>query len=237
MLGSFPVFSAEEYYADITIDVDTSGFVTIEGTSNHPDLLIENTERYTSKEQSFWLLNITKNELFSDFLYVVTLPTGSSINYLKSSGSIRIGEELGNLIVKGFGQNTSFSVVVQYQIEKTSAEGTIFDLGQSMIIILTLVLCGILVFVFLFIRSNAKRKEETTAGDSAEEYLRGLTTRQKKIMKLLMESNNTLTQSDIQKELNMPKAAVSRNVSSLELKGHIEKEKVGMSNFIRLKKP
>lgn len=233
----FPVLPAEEYYADLTIDVDTSGVVTIDGISNHPDLLIENTERYTSKKQSYWLLNITKNETFSDFLYAVTLPDGSSINYLKSSGSIRIEEEEGNLIVKGFGQNTSFSVIVQYQIEKTSAEGAIFELNQSLIIVIVLVICGLLVLVLLFVRSNAKRKEETTTGDTGEEYLKGLTTRQKKIMKLLMESNSTLTQSDIQKELNMPKAAVSRNISSLELKGRIEKEKVGMSNFIRLRKP
>ena len=233
----FPVLPAEEYYADLTIDVDTSGVVTIDGISNHPDLLIENTERYTSKKQSYWLLNITKNETFSDFLYAVTLPGGSSINYLKSSGSIRIEEEEGNLIVKGFGQNTSFSVIVQYQIEKTSAEGAIFELNQSLIIVIVLVICGLLVLVLLFVRSNAKMKEETTTGDTGEEYLKGLTTRQKKIMKLLMESNSTLTQSDIQKELNMPKAAVSRNISSLELKGRIEKEKVGMSNFIRLRKP
>lgn len=136
----FPVLPAEEYYADLTIDVDTSGVVTIDGISNHPDLLIENTERYTSKKQSYWLLNITKNETFSDFLYAVTLPDGSSINYLKSSGSIRIEEEEGNLIVKGFGQNTSFSVIVQYQIEKTSAEGAIFELNQSLIIVIVLVI-------------------------------------------------------------------------------------------------
>ena len=233
----FPVLAAKEYYADITIDVDTSGFVTINGISNHPDLLIENTERYTSKKQSYWLLNITKNEPFSDFLYVVTLPLGSSINYLKSSGSIRIEEEEGNLIVKGFGQNTSFSVVVQYQTEKTSAEGTIFELNQSLIIIIAFIVSGVLVLVLFFVRSKAKTKKETTTADNVEDYLKGLTTRQKKIMKLLMESNSTLTQSDIQKELNMPKAAVSRNISSLELKGRIEKEKVGMSNFIRLRKP
>jgi uncharacterized membrane protein len=35
----------------------------------------------------------------------------------------------------------------------------------------------------------------------------------------------------------MPKAAVSRNVHSLEIKGLIEIEKVGMSNLVRLKKP
>ncbi|GAG42324.1 unnamed protein product, partial [marine sediment metagenome] len=45
------------------------------------------------------------------------------------------------------------------------------------------------------------------------------------------------TQVEIEKELDIPKAAVSRNVHSLEIKGLIEIEKIGMSNLIRLKKP
>ena len=79
---------AEQYYADVTINVDNSGFVTVDGITNHPDLLINNTELYTSKKQSYWLLNITKEDIFSDFIYSLTLPSGSSINYVKSSGSI-----------------------------------------------------------------------------------------------------------------------------------------------------
>ena len=55
-------------------------------------------------------------------------------------------------------------------------------------------------------------------------------------MRLLIEKKRPLTQTVIQKELNIPKAAVSRNISSLELKGLVEKEKIGMSNLIRLKK-
>ena len=37
-----PSISAENYYADIIIDVDSSGFVTINGITDHPDLLIKN---------------------------------------------------------------------------------------------------------------------------------------------------------------------------------------------------
>jgi uncharacterized membrane protein len=237
MVSYFPNVTAEEYYADLTIEVDASGFVTIEGISNHPDLLIQDTEQYTSKKQSYWLLNITKNETFSDFIYVVTLPSGSSINYLKSSGSVRIKEEEGNLLVKGFGQNTTFSVIVQYQIEKPSSEGLIFGLDQSLVIILILIVCGAFVLFYFYIRSRTGREEVTPISGSDEAYLKGLTTRQKKIINLLKDTKRPLTQSDIQKELAMPKAAVSRNIASLELKGLIEKEKVGMSNFIRLKKP
>ena len=111
-----PFISAQEFYADITIEVDSSGFVTIDGITNHPDLLVENTEIYTSKKQSYWLLNITKDDVFSDFIYDLILPEGSSINYIKSSGFIGIEENKGSLSVKGFGENETFSVLIQYQL-------------------------------------------------------------------------------------------------------------------------
>jgi len=36
----FPSILALEYYADVTIDVTDAGFVTIEGNTNYPKLLI-----------------------------------------------------------------------------------------------------------------------------------------------------------------------------------------------------
>ena len=67
--------------------------------------------------------------------------------------------------------------------------------------------------------------------------MRGLNNRQKNIVKLLIKSKRALTQTEIQHELDIPKAAVSRNIRGLELKGLIEKEQIGMSNLIRLKNP
>jgi len=228
---------ADDYYADITIDVDDSGFVTIDGITNYPDLLAEDTELYTSKKQSYWLLNITKDEVFSDFIYILTLPEGSSISYIKSSGSIRIEEEFGSLLVKGFGENKSFSVAVQYQIEKPSDNDNLMELAPSFIL-LTFIFIFVIILAFMFFKrlKDSKKPEKTI--DSVEEYdLKGLNERQKKIINLLLERKRPLTQTDIQKELKIPKAAVSRNIRGLELKGLIEKENIGMSNLIRLKKP
>ena len=233
---SSPSVYADDYYADITIDVDDSGFVTIEGITNHPDLLSEDTEVYTSKKQSYWLLNITKDEVFSDFVFFLTLPEESSINYIRSSGSIRIEESLGNLIVKGFGQNESFYVVVQYQIEKSSDSGILIGIDFLFVFSLLIVIFALIFTIVYFSRSKVFSKPEK-AIDFTEQYnLKGLNERQKKIMKLLIELKKPLTQSDIQKELKIPKSAVSRNIRGLELKGLIEKEQIGMSNLIRLKK-
>lgn len=229
-----PSVFAEDYYADVNIEVDNLGFVTIDGITNHPDLLVDDTEIYTSKDQAYWLLNITKNDVFSDFVYTITLPKGSSINYLKSSGSIRIEENLGNLIINGFGENKTFSVVVQYQIEKISGDNAFIDFNLILIIISFFVL---LVAAIIFWKFRTDKKSINKIEFSGEINLKGLNERQKKIIRLLEETGKALTQTDIQKELGIPKAAVSRNILGLERKGLIEKEQIGMSNLIRLKKP
>ena len=223
-----PIAYAADYYADIDINVDEAGFVTIDGSTNHPNLLVENSQLYTSKEQSLWLLNITKQEEFSDYVYSLNLPGSASINYIKSSGFFRIESTNGKLHIKGFGENKPFSILVQYQIKKTQ------DYNTTLII-----LAAILTIIILFFRNKSKtRKKEKSKKPKRQEIkisLRGLTSRQKKIVMLLIDTKKPLTQARIQSELKIPKASISRNIRSLELKGLVEKEKVGMSNIIRLK--
>ena len=227
-----PTISAENYYADITIEVDSSGFVTIDGVTDHPDLLIKNTEIYTSKKQSYWLLNITKDDIFSDFVYVLTLPKESSINYIKSSGFIGIENKEGNLLVKGFGENESISILIQYQTEKLEENQII----KNDIILFILIISIIILIIFLIILL-VREKPKIYQSEKNNYNFKGLNNRQKEIMHLLIEKNTPITQTEIQKELKIPKAAVSRNIRGLELKGLIEKEQIGMSNLIKVKKP
>ena len=236
---NLPFCQAADYSADLEITVDNSGFVTIEGTTDHPDLLAENTEIYTSKQQSYWLLNITKNESFSDFVFTLTLPENSEINYVKSSGSVVIGEEFGNLVAKGLGENESFSLIVQYKTQKILEQEEIlgFDFMTILLLICIVILIILFFIVLIFIGKQKKSTSARVEEEGKEINLRGLNDRQKQIVKLLMESKRALTQTEIQRELNIPKAAVSRNIRGLELKGLVEKEQIGMSNLIRLKKP
>ena len=230
--------TGEDYYADLHISVDNSGFVTIDGVSNYPELLTENTEVYTSKQQSLWFLNISKKEIFSNFIYKLTLPKNSEVSYVKSSGSVIIGEEQGNLVISGFGENKSLSILIQYKIDKSAEFDELFGLDIFSIILIT----GIILLTFLFIiilylilRQKKQIILEKT-DDNLEISLKGLNDRQKDIINLLINIKKDMTQTDIQRNLNIPKAAVSRNIRRLEIKGLIEKEKKGMSNIIRLKK-
>jgi uncharacterized membrane protein len=232
---SLPSLQAVDYYADLTITVDLSGFVTINGLTNYPNLTIQNTEQYTSKQQSYWLLNITKQETFSEFVYDLILPKGSSISYIKSSGSLRIEENLGNLVIRGFGENESFSILIQYQIEKQTQ--SILPENIVYLILLPAILLVTLLIIFFYL--TEKKTKEQPSGELIKEPLRelkGLNHRQTQIMQILHKRNIPMTQTDIQKELQIPKASVSRNIHGLERKGLIEKEQIGMSNLIRLKK-
>lgn len=233
LLFLLPSYPGQQYYADITITVDSSGFVTIEGLTNYPNLTIKNTEEYTSKQQSFWLLNITKQDRFSEFVYELILPKGASINYIKSSGFLQIEEKLGYLTIRGFGENESLSVLVQYQIEK-KAGSFLYDTIVYLILIPTVIIVSIFVLLLSYKEKNKKteKKSDTTFLRDAK----GLNSRQKQIIRLLQQTNMPVTQTDIQKELQIPKASVSRNIHGLERKGLIEKEQIGMSNLIRLKK-
>jgi hypothetical protein len=180
-------------------------------------------------------LNITKQETFSEFVYDLTLPKGSSISYIKSSGSLRIEENLGSLILRGFGENESFSILVQYQTEKQG--GSILQENIVYLILLPAILLVTLLILFFYLKEKKTRSllPEAVIKEPLGD-LKGLNHRQKQIMQLLHERNIPLTQTDIQKKLKIPKASVSRNIHGLERNGLIEKEQIGMSNLIRLKK-
>jgi len=230
-----PALQATDYYADLTITVDTSGFVSIMGVTDYPNLIVQNTEQYTSKQQRYWLLNITKQETFSEYVYELILPKGASISYIRSSGSLRILEKQGSLAIRGFGENESLVILLQYQLEKPAE--SILQENMVYLILLPAILLVTLLIIFLYFKENRAKKQPLPV-DSKEPPadLKGLNHRQKQIIQLLRVRQNPLTQTEIQKELQIPKASVSRNIHGLERKGLIEKEQIGMSNLIRLKK-
>ena len=233
-----PLTQAVEYYADLEITVDNAGFVSIEGNTNYPNLLIEDAEEYTSKTQNLWTLNITKNVTFTDYLFSIVLPEHAEIKSVSSSGSTLITQQSDNLIVEGYGNNESLSIVVQYQTQKNLKTDTFFGLDIfSLILIGIIIMLTICFFIVLFfVDKQEKQIFFHKKNRHLQHEFKGLNDRQKKILNLLKQSNVALTQTDIQRELQMPKASVSRNIRRLELKGIIEKEQIGMSNIIRLKK-
>ncbi|MEM0493214.1 MAG: MarR family transcriptional regulator [Candidatus Thermoplasmatota archaeon] len=224
-----PNAHAESYYAEIDINVDTSGFVTIDGYTNHPYLLVKDSQNYTSKNKSYWILHISTDEIFSAFIYTIRLPKGAVIHSIDSSGMTRITNNEGFLIVKGYSEDSKLYIMIKYEIEKETVIGSGYEwflLGAIIVATLSLVI------LYLYKRNPSTRE----TSENTDINLKDLNKRQREIINILTEIGTPLTQTEIEKRLNIPKASVSRNIRTLERKGLIVKEQKGMSNLISLKK-
>ncbi|MFH0956873.1 MAG: MarR family transcriptional regulator [Candidatus Aenigmatarchaeota archaeon] len=216
-----PAAAQETYYADVMMEVSADGSVAISGLSNHPGLSAGVYDEYTSKKGSYWLLNITLPGTFSDYVYTLRMPPGSSANYIKSSGRVSIGQEGESVVIEGTGKDIGFSVAVQYTVSPGGYSGY-----YPLLFIPTIAIIAAVLFLFrgkLFQKGPAKKK----AYDS-----RMLAGRQLAIVQTLEKSGKPMTQRQIEQALSLPKSSVSRNISSLVRAGILVRHERGMSNAV-----
>jgi uncharacterized membrane protein len=210
------------YYADVTIDVLATGEVSIQGQTNHPTLLEEGSQAYTSKKGSYWLLNVSKEDIFERGIVRIRLPKGSEVNYLKAPSFSRFTQEEDKLVLVSTIEQQPFLFLVQYQIRPltTTSSWFWFLLAGGFLLLL-----GVLMTLFF----RKKRAKQTIDFSS-------LPSRQRMIMKLLVKHNGRLTQAELEKTTQLPKSSLSRNTDALQRQGFIEKIPVGMTTLIKLKK-
>ncbi len=208
-----PISSA--YYADIDIRVDDRGLVSIEGETNHPTLLIDNSPELTSKDGRYWLLNISPEGVFSNAIYHLELPEDTVINYMKLPQLGRIENHKGSITITGIAQDQNLNIIVQYEIA---------PLGVSWKWIYVVI--GLLLIVFGLSLYFWNKNRKTIP-------MRLLTPRQRRIIKLLKKG--VKTQAELEKRTGLPKSSLSRNIDSLVRKGYVVKEQRGMTNILRLK--
>ena len=230
--------SAENYYADITFDVSDNGNVIIGGTTNSPLFKARATEEFTSKNGKYWLLNITDNHIYSDYVFTINLPDGAIINYAKGD-SVRIGIDKNHPFIKGTGKNEKFTILTQYSIEQQQQDNTLlYSIGGFAV--LALIAGGL----FLMTRKKPKVQRppthETLGTETSDAWYdkETLMDRQKDIVEY-MEKKGRVTQKELEDELKIPKSSLSRNIDSLVKRGIIIKEEMGMTNVLKIspKKP
>jgi uncharacterized membrane protein len=243
---------SQDYYADVVVDLDEAGSVTISGTANHPLLAARSTDSLTSKRGAYWLFNLTlpKDDLFSDYVFELQLPQGAGVNYVKTSGKFRIATDGDRITVKGVGSNESLSVVVQYQLKEYAApkeQSSIlpyaiigFVLGYFLLKLIKkkpkivsdvkATRGGILVRESGLDFEGARQKTEDLGQKTLD--LDALTERQKDIIKVLKDEGKPINQTLVCERLGLPKSSVSRNVDTLEKMGLIKKTRNGMSMML-----
>ncbi len=241
---------AQPYYADMSFFVKDDGSVQLSGLSNHPAFSQTISQDFTSKRGKYWILNITVPGNFSNAVYTISLPQNAAINYLGSTMTSRIVSESSRPAVKGSGENTSFSVVIQYSMDNGNSA-----VGLSAYVIaggLALLLVIVLLFYRRFVlhahsRKAAGHPHHTSSPTGAEAHGHAekwydkelLPDRQKDIIEKLEEHGKPVTQRSLESEFSIPKSSLSRNIDSLVRRGIIKKERKGMVNVLILnpKKP
>ncbi|MEM4755585.1 MAG: MarR family transcriptional regulator [Candidatus Woesearchaeota archaeon] len=266
-----PLSQAQEIatlYADIEINVDTTGKVTISGDTNHPTLRTFMNDSYTSKKGSVWTLNISIQELFSVVYYTLHLPKEVSITYMRLPQLGRIEHADDGIRLIGTAKNQPLKIVVQYKQNqeplqnKSGVKYGVIGAG----ILLILLGIGILTLVGKKNRTEKKNqeisyanvqeekrhkyqelgKQQHAALDQEETQERGEVAtkqyheeifhpRQQQILEKIKKNNGKIIQAQLEKELGIPKASLSRHLSALERKGIISKKPSGMSNTIMLR--
>ncbi len=208
---------ANELYADIEIRLNQRGDAIITGVTNHPTL-IGTYKDMTSKQEQYWLFNLTK-ENFTSALFRIDFPEDVIITYIRSTARINIGADDAPFI-KGTLRNKPLEIIVQYYFDEPSEVRTNY---------LQIIISTILILLGIYIMFFHKKKKESIKEE------KGLSERQKKIIELLGKKDG-VTQKYIEEKLNLPKSSISRNISTLERKGIIKKITKGFSNTIYLNK-
>ncbi len=208
---------AQEYYADVIIDVDNAGLTTILGETNHPLLNIEDSQEFTSKEGRYWIINVSTDDYFSNFIYELKLPKNAVVNYMNLPDLARLEDSPSGMSIIGTGSNKKFSVIVQYSINT-------YDYSNYLWLYIIIVIVIIGSGYFWLRKRNKKPKLKLPA----------MTPRQKIIYQIILKNKKSMTQKQIQYISHLPKSSISRNIETMVKKGILKKEQMGMSNLISI---
>lgn len=216
-----PCTLAQKYYANIQIDISSDGKVDIFGSTNHPSITsISDSDKFTTKNKKYWIINLSVEESFSQYIAEVRFPPKTSLNFLKASNVLSIEEDNGIIIVTITGKEEPLYFLAQYSFNDNKDN----DNWLLYAIIIISVIFGLYVIYYFSIK---KKKPKLR--------LESLTDRQKIIIETILKNKGSITQAELGKTIKIPKASLSRNIESLVRKNILVKESKGMTNQIMLK--
>ncbi|MFW6220225.1 MAG: DUF7343 domain-containing protein [Nanoarchaeota archaeon] len=233
-----------DYYGNFNLTLTNSGTIYLDSKTNHPLFKIEKTDEFTSKDGKYWILNISVDDVFSDYIYYINFPKGTSINYIKTKSLSRIESTDSGITIIGIGENEKIKILVQYSINGIKSR----NINYFNYIILSFIIIFIISFILALVINKFFLNRKNIVYDKKENIILNnlnykeiikkkniiLTKRQQLIVDLLKKEN--LTQTQIMNKLNLPKSSISRNINTLEKKGIIIKKQKGISNVIYLNK-
>jgi len=133
---------AEEYYADTIFDIANDGSVTISGTTNHPELTAQTTQKLISKTNGIWTITINPSGKFSEYIYDIILPSGAQLIDTNSPNTNRIDSANDRVRIIGTGEQTTYFVSAKYITRAQPKEENLMFVFIGLLL-LTIVLIGI----------------------------------------------------------------------------------------------
>lgn len=202
-------------YSNISYTTDLLT-IYLEPNSSDIDLeIIYLTDYYTSKFESVWNINYSSRYLDKIDKIILTLPKNAQVQDLTEISSVKVTN--GQMVVtllNSKGVNINYSLV---------------SLKKRNYYYLFLILLIIPIYFLFRKKKNTKKSEK-----KEDSLLLGLNENEQKIVKLLLDQKEGLTQKQISLKLFLPKGTVSRNITKLVDKGYLEIKKYGVSNKIFL---
>jgi len=227
---------AQEYYADTVFDIANDGGVTISGATNHPELGAQVKEKLTSKTNGIWTITLNPSGDFSEYVYEIILPAGAQLIDTNSPTGNRIDSTNDRIRIIGTGEQTTYLVSARYITRAQPKEENLTFVFVGLLL-LVIILVGIWGAGELRKRKKCESGEIKTSLIEKPKYNKeALTERQLQLVEYLEKGKGSATQAELQKQFELPKASLSRNLDTLERKGIITKERKGMTMLVMLKK-
>jgi len=201
-------------YSNISYTTDLLT-INIDPNLSNIDLeIIYLTDYYTSKSESLWYVNYSSRYLEKIDKITLTLPKDAQTKDLTNISSAKVIN--GQMVITLL---DSKEINIYYTLVSLKKRNYYF-----------LLILLIIPIYFLLIKKK-KRKRSEKKDDS---LLLGLNENEQKIVKLLLDQKEGLTQKQISLKLFLPKGTVSRNITKLVDKGYLEIKKYGVSNKVFL---
>ena len=259
IIYSQDVFSSNvNYYANLNITLFNDGSISIinPDTNDNEFKNIYHSQKFTSKNKQYWILNITSNKIFENFIFKLTLPKNIVINYIKTTPHLRFENQNSQLKLIGIGENKPIQIIIQYKID--SSEKVIQKIDNkfsfftpinliifSSFMLFVLIIISFLIFIIL--KKKIKKRKDKSNGERDFNNKNSLSLynetkidtsklpiRQQEIIKILKKKGK-ISQKELENLMEIPKSSISRNLRTLEIKGIIKKERLGITNYLYLK--
>lgn len=200
-------------YSNISYTTDLLT-INIDPNLSNIDLeIIYLTDYYTSKSESLWNINYSSRYLEKMDKLTLTLPKDAQTKDLTNISSARVVN--GQMVITLL---DSKEINVNYRLVSLKKRNYYF----------------LLILLIIPIYFLLRKKKRTKKSEKDDSLLLGLNENEQKIVKLLLDQKEGLTQKQISLKLFLPKGTVSRNITKLVDKGYLEIKKYGVSNKVFL---